>query len=56
MTENDCELVNRRSIMLQPMRKTLKSRRRGGPLFGDQVDLFSIVKVQTEWPKWPSFR
>ena len=25
------------------------------PLFGDQVDLFSIVKVQTEWPSGPLF-
>jgi len=31
-------------------------RRRGGPVFDDQMALFSIIKVQTRRPKWPSFR
>ena len=36
--------------------KTQPRRRQGGLVFDHQMALFSIVKVQARYPKWPSFR
>ena len=39
----------------QPLRRRCPSGA-SGPVFGDQMALFSIVKVQAKWAEWPCFR
>jgi len=44
-----------RQRVKHPIRRP-RRRRQGSPVFDQQMALFSIVKVQARYPKWPSFR